>query len=174
MTSRIDLDALPTDPGWRLEPAILATFCSAAAVVLQRFHTSPHAVAVVDGDALHTTTLLWSRPDTRALATHANLLDATEHGAYALAIASLCRLGPYTVVARAQHGTGAYFVLAHAGREEEPWAMLEVSRIARGDGPAVAARLRRKLAQVSARAHDGPRPAAVVRLQRPLITIAEV
>lgn len=171
---RIDLDRLPRDPGWRLEPAILAAFCSAAAVVLHRFHTSPHAVAIARGDALHKATLLWSRPDTRALATHGNLLDATEHGAYALAFAALRCLGPYAVIKRAHHGSGADFVLARPGREEEPWTMLEVSGIAQGDGPTVAARLRRKLAQVSARPHDGPRLAAVVRFERPLISFAEV
>jgi hypothetical protein len=171
---RIDLDGLPKSPGWRLEPAILAAFCSAAAVVLQRFHASPHPVTILDGGALHSATLVWSPPDTRALATHANLLDATEYGAYALAFAALRCVGPYLVIKRAHHGTGADFVLARAGREEEPWTMLEVSGIARGDGPVVAARLRRKLAQVAATPHVGPRLAAVVRFQRPLITIAEV
>jgi hypothetical protein len=171
---RIDLDALPRDPGWRLDPMLLSTFCRAAAAVLQRFHTPPHAVSIVDGDALHSATLMWSTPDSRALATHANLLDATEYGAYALAFAALRCVGPYTVIKRAHHGSGADFVLAHEGEEEEPWTMLEVSGIARGDSPAVAARLRRKLAQVSAHAHIGPRMAAVVRFERPLILIAEV
>lgn len=170
----IDLDALPRDLGWRLEPILLSTFCRAAAVVLQRFHASPHPLTLRDGDALHDATLMWSTPDSRALATHANLLDATEYGAYALAFAALRCIGPYTVIKRAQHGSGADFVLAHEGREEEPWTMLEVSGIARGDGPAVAARLRRKLAQVSAHAHIGPRMAVVVRFERPLIMIAEV
>lgn len=172
--SCIDLDLLPDDPNWRLQPALLAAFCSAAAVVLQRFHTSPHGLAIVTGDALHVETLVWSRPDTRALATHANVLDAVEFGASALAFAALRRFGPYVVLKRAEHGTGADFVLARAGREEEPWTMLEVSGIAQGDGPAVAARLRRKLGQLSAHAYDGPRLAVVVRFQRPQISIAEV
>lgn len=95
-----------------------------------------------------------------------------DHGAYALAFAALRRLGPYVVLRRADHSSGADFVLAQPIEHGNHVTMLEVSSLASGPITAVTRRPRQKLKQVTTPRQELPALAVVVRFQHPTIHIA--
>ncbi len=109
------------------------------------------------------------------LATYNDLQDATEHGAYGIALLSAARVLGATVAGRSFKGTGFDFHLQPpgAGATSDPddifadkWA-LEVSGILKGDASKVAARLRDKRAQVADAAQLTTTLVAVVEFSEP-------
>jgi hypothetical protein len=103
----------------------------AACVMLSKFHESPLVVGIdweeVDQENLE---LAWTAPDVRTQMTHANELDATEDGAYAVSFAVATHAG-YTVGRRAHHGSGSDYLLTRQGEPENDFVRLEVRGIAR-------------------------------------------
>lgn len=103
----------------------------AACVMLSKFHESPLMVGIgwqeVDLENLE---LAWTAPDVQTQMTHANELDATEDGAYAVSFAVATHAG-YTVGRRAHHGSGADYLLTRQGEPENDFLRLEVRGIAR-------------------------------------------
>src|SRR5690606_1922044 len=87
MTLQIELEGHEHDPGWRMDPAALAVLRSAACVMFERFHRSPEAGTIAQGERLHAASFAWRTPDAAAQATHRNSDDATRDGAYAVAFA---------------------------------------------------------------------------------------
>ncbi|MBL8973925.1 MAG: hypothetical protein JNK56_25260 [Myxococcales bacterium] len=166
MARSISIDlANPTFP-WRLSRALLASHSEAAAVMLDRFHTSPaEGTLSVHGLERHLT-MQWSTPTGPQHAAHANTLDATEHGAYAVAFAVVHAAQRYVVVRRAEHGTGADFLLVREGDPEREFIALEVSGIARSTS-GFKSRLEAKLQQV----HHGL--AVVVCFEDAAVALAE-
>lgn len=113
---------------------------------------------------------------TRALlATYNDLQDATEHGAYGIALLSAARTLGATVAERSFKGTGFDFHLnpPGSGATTEPddifadkWA-IEVSGILKGDAAKVEARLAEKRAQVADHAQLTKTLVAVVEFSEP-------
>lgn len=109
------------------------------------------------------------------LATYNDLQDATEHGAYGIALLSAARALGATVAERSFKGTGFDFHLhpPGAGATSDPddifadkWA-LEVSGILKGDASKVTERLREKRAQVADAAQLTTTLVAVVEFSEP-------
>ncbi len=124
----------------------------AARVMLDACHTQRPARGTWRHNAETMPMLVsWAPADETMRRTHGNAKDATEDGAYALAVYAVTRLG-FQVLGRAPQGTGADWYMVHA---EAPNAMLklEVSGIERGGSPGH--RLREKVAQ----GRDGALPA---------------
>lgn len=92
--------------------------------------------------------LTWTQPDERALATHDDLPEATEHGAVAIAIECVLATTDYVVVRRGRKPTGFDYWL---GYPDDPAfqgkARLEVSGIQKAKAGQVARRLKVKEAQ---------------------------
>jgi hypothetical protein len=174
MTLQIELRGLEQDPGWQMDPAALALFCSAASVTFQGFHRSPEPGTVAHGATLHGASFAWDVADLRTQATHRNSDDATRDGAYAVAFAALRRLGPYVFIHRALRKSGADFVLAREGALDGPFIKLEVSGIGKGTDATVARRLREKDKQVTRTASEEQGLAVVVRFARPHVAVEEV
>jgi len=172
MTLQIALEGLEQDPGWLMDPAVLAVFGGAASVMFERHHRSPAAGTVAHRGALHGASFSWGGVDARAQASHRNSDDATRDGAYAVAFAALRRLGPFVFVHRAERKSGADFVIVREGGG--PFIKLEVSGIGKGDDAAVARRLREKVEQVTRPGTELPAMAVVVRFARPHVEVAEV
>lgn len=173
MTLQIELDGHAHDPGWRMDPAALAVLRSAACVMFERFHGSPEAGTIAQGERLRVANFVWRAPDAAAQATHRNSDDATRDGAYAVAFAAMRQLGPFVFVHRAERKTGADFMLVREGEENGAYIKLEVSGIGKGTSAAVARRLREKVQQVTRPGTGEPVLAVVVRFQRPHVAVEE-
>lgn len=109
-------------PGLTREVA--SSNAQAACVCLQRHHESPRSVRISTGEdsEIRTYRVIWLLPDARARRSWANPDDATETGAYAVALASL----------EARHGLVA---LARTGRYSgSDWWIGESGSHVDGDG----------------------------------------
>jgi hypothetical protein len=109
-------------------------------------------------------------PSPSALRTHADLQEATESGACALAIAVARDETGMEVVERARKGTGVDYWLGHVVGVFE--ARLEVSGILEGSDGQVARRARQKLDQMTRSGSSGvPGYAAVVDFASPRVHV---
>lgn len=114
--------------------------------------------------------LVFDEPSAQALRTHADLQEATESGACALAIAVARDETGMEVVERARKGTGVDYWLGHVVGVFE--ARLEVSGILEGGDGHVARRARQKLEQMVRSDADGiPGFAAVVEFTSPRVHV---
>lgn len=137
----------------------------AAAVILFDCHNANHAAfSMRNGEEKQSVDLHWYEPTAEAKAAHANVKDATEHGAYACAIAGAQHLFGLFVVGRAQQGSGADYLLSAKNELPEDFEdciRLEVSGT-RGPKSEVASRLKSKVQQLKDGASNSPGIAAVV------------
>lgn len=171
----LDLLALPRIID-QLSELRVASYVEAASVMLDRFHQAPPPptpAEVTHDDDAREAHLHWHEPDDRQRRSHANGLDATAEGAYALAFAAVAALG-YVVRYRALHGSGSDFVVTRVGEPDNDYWKLEVSGIAEGDDGEVRARLREKLEQVARGDLRRPGLAAVVRFSKVVVAIRRV
>ncbi|MBL8787985.1 MAG: hypothetical protein JNJ59_24030 [Deltaproteobacteria bacterium] len=117
-----------------------------------------------DGSGEVRLALRWAPASPEATEVHGDLIDATEYGAYAVAIALVDVLG-FKVLGRAARGTGADWWIEPrwegGGEDGAPWK-LEVSGIDSGTG-AVRTRLRAKVDQGRRGEYHRPGIAVVVR-----------
>lgn len=102
VTPRLPIPASPLPRAIaQLSELRVASYVEAASVMLDRFHRAPppptSAHVTHDADA-HDAGVHWHEPDDRQRRSHANDIDATAEGAYALAFATVAALG--YVVAR--------------------------------------------------------------------------
>lgn len=152
-------------------------YAEAAAVCLQRHHQSPAEVkAVLNGEQVNCL-LPWKMPERAALLAHANEIDATECGAYAVSLATIEALEGLVVVGRAHHLTGTDFYVAPVGTQIDDYEScfrLEVSGVNAGGQSAVNARLREKMLQAAKGKSNLPAIAAVVGFRERLVAIAEL
>lgn len=154
-----------------LTPEKAAALVQAAAVCLhENGHRSGVELSVVASPP-HTHALEFESPTARARRAHADLQEATEDGAVAVAIAVVTRVTKHRVVLRARKGTGFDWWLGpRAGMFE---ARLEVSGILSGPGK-VSVRVQEKLKQMTPTDDGGlPGYAAVVEFSTPQAVIAE-
>ena len=163
-----------------LTAALWKSWTEAAAVSIERFHAPPppqHACTVSRGEVDLALSVVWPPTDATMRASHANEIDATEMGAYAVAIAAVHAVDGWRAVKRAQHATGADLIMAKV-EDPDGFVKLEVSGVAAGTGPsghgALRTRLKQKQAQV--RVGDLARPgfAAVVGFEALRVLISAV
>lgn len=157
VTTTLHLAELP-DTCRALARNHVANLVDAASVMFDKFHQPP-ADGVIDFDSKTQPLLVsWDPPAPRLRETHANELDATEEGAYAVAFSAVMSHG-FVVRRRVHHGSGADYLLSREGEPDNDFVKLEVSGVARGD-KRLAARLETKIRQVAG--GDLPRPGLAV------------
>ncbi len=162
----IDLDLRDLSAFSSSSRALLTACSEAASVMLWKFHTAPssagtwqHAEASSLPGEPTSVALLWDEPGRDVLASYGNEKDATEYGAYAIAIALADHLG-FKVIARAHQGSGTDWVMIRKGEPANDYYLLEVSGFARINNENPAERLRKKVAQ--GRGGDARRPGVAV------------
>jgi hypothetical protein len=135
--------------------AVLTACTEAASVLLWRFHKAPQSAGTWEHDDTDpwsftdspvNIAVLWDEPTPDALTAHGNEKDATEDGAYALAIAVADALG-FKVLGRAHQGSGSDWLMVRKGEPASDYYKLEVSGMARINAEKPEARLAAKLAQ---------------------------
>ena len=169
-------DGLPAiSPEWGSTLAQIAGVCLDS-------QSHPQGVRIrVRGLVDNTFALYWPPIDDQARRTWADLQEATEYGATAMAVLLAKKEMGYTVIERSAKGTGIDYWL---GREEdgEPFqnkARLEVSGILRVEGSdrdverAVTNRVRAKQRQVRSAGGSLPGYVIVVEFGRPLGEVQE-
>ena len=133
----------------------------------------------VIGHLNNTYTLIWPPTSDQAFRTWADLQEATEYGATAIAVLLVKREAGYAVVERSAKGTGIDYWLGHEaeGPPFQSKARLEVSGILSVKGSdsgvekAVAKRVREKLKQTQSSSGTLPAYVVVVEFGRPLAEV---
>lgn len=145
----------------------LLTACSeAASVMLWKFHAAPRS----PGNWQHAAespvgvVLVWDAPGPDVLASHGNEKDATEYGAYAIAIAVADHLG-FKVIGRTHQGSGTDWLMIRKGEPANDYYKLEVSGLARIHKEKPAGRLFSKVAQGKGGDLQRPGVAVVARFE---------
>jgi hypothetical protein len=151
----------------------VANHVDAASVMLHKFHAPPAQGLLDDNGAASGIQVEWNAPDELLLSTHANELDATEDGAYAVAFATMLSKG-FVVRRRAHHGSGSDYLMTRAGEPDNDFWKLEVSGVARPrDTTALRARLNAKLSQLGRGDLARPGVAVVVGFETVQIVMEE-
>lgn len=176
----IVLDLRECGVGHEITPAFWTSCAEAAAVTFERFHSPPpppHKCTVFNAGTEAPVELVWAAADSKTRSTHANELDATEAGAYAVAVATVHALDGWCVAGRAHHASGADWLMMK-NENAEAFVKLEVSGIAAGVGSAGHARLRSRLTEKIAQVRKGdlerPGIAVVVGFELSRVLISEV
>lgn len=158
-------------------PAISAAYAEAASLCLGRHHTSPQNVILKDGIKETQTVAEWEPADQRIQDGWANQDDATEFGAYGLALAAAELTRGLVAVRRAETRTGADYYLGPPNREAEDLETslrLEVSGTDRGNDAVIESRLREKLKQAERGTSNLPAIAIIVGFAALKIVSADV
>jgi len=158
-----------------LSPQLGAAMAQAAAVCLEEQGHEPGTTCLgVRGHVTGSFALDWVPATEQATRTWREDVEATEHGACAVAISVMRAATGLTVTDRSRRGTGFDFWL---GTEDSLFAQnaarLEVSGIRRGDNAAVGRRLREKAAQLQRYTQRPKGYAVVVEFSRPLAHVEE-
>lgn len=132
MAAVLDIEA--TAPWGSMSPGMRDCIVEAARVMLDTYHpTAPvQGTWKSEGETVETE-IRWSRASDAMRTTHANAKDATEYGAYALAVVAAHHLG-LRVLGRTPQGSGADWFVQDPKRPME-LMKLEVSGIASGGSP---------------------------------------
>jgi hypothetical protein len=158
-------------------PGISAAYAEAAIVCLGRHHHSPQRVFLKDNLTEMGCTVEWKAADERTLDGWANEHDATEYGAYGLALAAIELTRGMVAVRRAETRTGADYYLGLPGSADadlETSLRLEVSGTDLGNDDAIQTRLREKLRQAERGSSNLPALATVVGFAALKIVTADV
>ena len=169
------LSVLPLDPG---NSGLLDGFAqyigSCAAVCLEkRAHRSGVEMAV-EGDQTAAYYLSWEQLTERHRRTCADIQEATEFGAYGVAILVVRDTTGKTIFERSAKGPGFDFWVGDEETDELPFqglTRLEVSGILDGDAAAIKTRTGQKKKQVTPSDKLAPALIAVVEFGRPLTRI---
>ena len=148
-----------------------------ARVCLDRHHKSPTTFLIEDSRGVVESVVNWTPTDERIQRAWGNERYATEHGAYACALAAVELAFGLISVSRAETGTGVDFYMAPPDTsvdDLESHIRLEVSGVGRGDGAAVARRLRDKLNQAKKGNSNLPAIAGVVGFPTKQIRLARL
>jgi hypothetical protein len=118
-----------------------------------------------------------SAPDDRTRAAHANSIDATEAGAYGVALATVEVEEDLVTIGRCETLTGADWYLAPIGTDPvdyEECYRLEVSGTDEGDQRTITQRLREKAAQTERGQSNLPAIASVVGFKALSVVIERI
>jgi hypothetical protein len=148
-----------------------AFLAEAASHCLQCNHHEDPVFLYITGDVCMACNLKWSEVTERNAGTWADLQEATEYGAYGLAIIVALPLTDTRRVERSPRGTGVDYWVGD-GKDQrgifQRSARLEVSGILKGDKTKIAARLDKKLAQTERSDNTGlPVYVAIVEFGSP-------
>jgi hypothetical protein len=152
------------------------SYSEAARVCLDRHHLSPTNFAVQHVEAQEAQAR-WEVSDERLKRGWANETDATEWGAYALALAAIELTTGMVAVSRAETRTGADYYIGASSDSADDLEVLyrvEVSGVDRGNESALATRLRQKIQQAAAGNSNLPAIAVVVGFAAKRIRVADV
>jgi hypothetical protein len=141
------------------------SYAEAASVCWSRHHQPPVTVSLRYGGADQLRIINFVIPDARTRNAHANEIDATELGAYAVALAAVEVIAQLVAVGRAETLTGADWYVAPNGtslEDLENCIRLEVSGISVGSSADINRRLREKVAQAARGESNLPAIASVV------------
>ncbi len=151
--------------------ALLTSCSESASVMLWKFHSSPRSLGRWEHEETFDfgaegveVAVLWDEPGPDVLASHGNEKDATEYGAYAVAIAIANNLG-FKVIGRTHQGSGTDWLMIREGEPVNDYYKLEVSGIARINKEKPSARLRNKVDQGSGGDMQRPGVAVVARFE---------
>ncbi len=164
MTAARSLDLTTLASQCRLSAGVRIGYVEAASVMLAHYRQSNPC----DGHWRHNEAsdepilVIWNEPDEPMMRTHHNAKDATEHGAYAVAIAAVHALG-FEVCGRTVQGSGADFWMVKRGGDPADVYHLEVSGI--GEAGAPGYRLAKKTDQGQSGSLRRPGTAVVFRFK---------
>lgn len=148
-----------------VSPGLGASYAEAARVCLDRHHTSPAEFQLRDNAAGSRANADWTAADETLKGAWANKDDATEFGAYGLALAAIELTRGLVAVRRAETRTGSdYYLGDKIGRSQdlENSFRLEVSGTDEGRYSTIDGRLRQKLEQANKGKSNLPAIASVV------------
>ncbi len=160
-----------------LTQAIAEHQTEGARVCLDRRHKSPATFLIEDSKRAIESVVKWTPTDEQTQRAWGNEKYATEHGAYACALAAVELACGLISVSRAETGTGVDFYVAPPDTsidDLEHHIRLEVSGVGRGDGAAVAKRLTGKLNQAKKGSSNLPAIAGVVGFPTKQIRLARL
>jgi hypothetical protein len=147
------------------------SFLAEAASFCLKFKSHPSPVTLrISGWVVLILRLHWNENVADLAATYADLEEATEYGAYAVALVTVVKLTGIPYVERSAKGTGIDYWLTDdmEGAPFQRAARLEVSGILDGDDAAVTRRVNRKLTQTErSSAASIPAYIAVVEFRSP-------
>jgi hypothetical protein len=175
MPKQINLDGMHERHRALTQP-IAGGYREAAAVCLNRHHSPPVEITLVDNGKNALANLTWVEPDARISAAWANDIDATEAGAYGCVIAGVEFSRGLFAVRRAETGTGAdyYIGLQGSGDDLENCLRLEVSGVSSGTSKDVSRRLMEKVRQTLDGNSNLPALAGVVGFSARMLVIQDV
>jgi hypothetical protein len=131
--------------------AAYGSFLSEAASCCLYFNRHPNPVLLsVTGDFPASATFQWSDVDESHSRTYSDLQEATEYGAYGMALVIAVKITGIPFVERSAKETGIDYWLGDGADERgifQRTARLEVSGILRGNEKKITARLRTKIVQ---------------------------
>src|SRR5260370_29664514 len=144
-TTELDLDSMVH--GFpHLSPEGGAMMAQAAMVCLDRQGHRSGVLLGVDGAFRARFSLSWSKTVTRAMRRFwGDLEEATQQGAYAVAILLIRALTGYTVIERSRKGTGFDWWLGAEDNLFQGKARLEVSGVLRGTPRAINSRIKARI-----------------------------
>lgn len=160
-----------------LTKGIAASYAEAARVCLDRHHNAPVAFAIDRAENPCTAVISWQPVDARIRNAWANATDATEAGAYCIALAAIEITDGLVAISRAEILTGAdyYIGIASEGLQDlEKSRRLEVSGIDQGDLAALKSRLAQKVRQCHRGESSLPAIATVVGFSAATVLTSDV
>lgn len=152
------------------------SYSEAAEVCLDRHHSSPTTFQL-ERNASLSVSVQWFQPLPRLKKSWANDIDATEAGAYCLALAAIEKTDGLVAVSRAEKLTGADYYLGEPGEpfdDLEASKRLEVSGVDLGGLAVLQQRLRVKVKQAQAGKSSLPALAAVVGFAERRVLVMDV
>lgn len=163
-TPAVELDIRDIQGMVESKASMFAAYGEAARVMLWKFHNQTPIAGSWEHDGQpRSVTLTWEAPTFDMIIANGNELDATEEGAYAIAIAIAAKLN-FRVIGRVYQGSGADLLMVPVGEPANDFYRLEVSGIAR-DGQDASIRLDQKLRQLRDGDYRRPGVAVVARFE---------
>lgn len=160
-----------------LTASLGGVFFEAACICFSRHHDSPIDVEVRRKDGNSMCEFAFRTPNERERNAHANVIDATEQGAYGVSIAAVEETESLVVVRRAETLTGADWYVAPPGvpaEDLESCYRLEVSGTDTGTLSNIEARLSQKARQTREGKSNLPAIASVVGFKQRIVAIRRV
>jgi hypothetical protein len=172
-TATFNLTALAEGTMPWLSSACGAQLAEAAAVCLENREHKSGVTFRLTGMKVHQFLMEWPIVDDQARRSHRDLQEATERGAYGIAILIVCDLTGMVVVERSKKGPGFDYWLGDDDDAElfVGKARLEVSGILVGSNAVVQRRVRQKKEQIKPSDHLAPGYVAVVEFGTPIACV---